>query len=105
MVEASRETLDQIADLLQEYPNQSIRVEGHAVHIYQEGDRAQREQEEVLLPLSEERAQAVVDALVERGIDEGRLSAAGRGGSEPLVPHDNREERWKNRRVEFELVN
>ena len=80
-------------------------MEGHAVHIYHEGERMEREQEEVLLPLSEERAQAVVDALVERGVAEGRLSAAGRGGSEPLVPHEDRENRWKNRRVEFELIN
>ncbi|MDA3949592.1 MAG: gliding motility-associated C-terminal domain-containing protein [Spirochaeta sp.] len=106
VVEENRETLDEIAALLKEYPNQQIRVEGHAVHIYyEEGDVKEREQEEVLLPLSEERAEAIVDALVDRGVDADRLNAVGRGGSEPLVPHEDRENRWKNRRVEFELIN
>ncbi len=63
----------------------------------------EREHEEVLLPLSEERAEVIMEALIDRGVDEDRLSAVGRGGSEPLVPHDDTENRWKNRRVEFEL--
>lgn len=106
VVEENRETLDEIAALLKYYPDQEVRVEGHAVHIYyEESDAKDREQDEVLLPLSEERAEVIVDALVDRGVAADRLSAVGRGGSEPLVPHDDRENRWKNRRVEFELIN
>ncbi|MFP4212317.1 MAG: OmpA family protein [Alkalispirochaeta sp.] len=107
MLEENRETIDRIAELLDEYPDQTVQIEGHAVHIYHDDDdeeRHRREQEEVLLPLSEARAEAIRDALVDRGIDEDRLEAVGRGGDEPLVPHDDRENRWKNRRVEFELV-
>jgi outer membrane protein OmpA-like peptidoglycan-associated protein len=103
MVEENRETLDEIAELLKDYPDQDVVVEGHAVHIYYEGPRKETEQDEVLLPLSEARAEAIIDALTDRGVDEDRLTAAGRGGSEPLVPHDDLENRWKNRRVEFEL--
>lgn len=103
VVEENQETLDEIAALLKEYPDQNVLVEGHALHIYNEGEQMEREQEEVLLPLSEERAEVIVEALVERGVDEERLSAVGRGGSEPLFPHDDYENRWKNRRVEFEL--
>lgn len=105
VVEENRETLDEIASLLKDYPDQEVRVEGHAVHIYyEESDAKDREQDEVLLPLSEERAEVIVDALIDRGVAADRLSAVGRGGSEPLVPHEDRENRWKNRRVEFELI-
>lgn len=103
VVDENEETLDEIAELLKEYPDQNVRVEGHAVHIFHGGEQMENEQEEVLLPLSEERAEVIVEALIERGVDEERLSAVGRGGSEPLFPHDDYENRWKNRRVEFEL--
>jgi len=103
VVEQNRETLDEIAELLKRYPEQQVVIEGHAVHIYYREEAMEREQEEVLLPLSEERAQVILDALVERGVEEDRLSAVGRGGSEPIVPHSDMQNRWKNRRVEFEL--
>ncbi|TVR66973.1 MAG: OmpA family protein, partial [Spirochaetaceae bacterium] len=105
VVENNRETLDTVAEYLAEFPDQDVRIEGHAVHIFFAEERARREQEEVLLPLSEDRALAIKDALVERGIAEERLSVEGFGGSEPVVPHDDMENRWRNRRVEFVLVN
>jgi outer membrane protein OmpA-like peptidoglycan-associated protein len=43
-------------------------------------------------------------ALVERGIEKNRLEAKGLGGREPLVPHTDEANRWKNRRVEFILM-
>ena len=42
-------------------------------------------------------------ALIERGIDGGRMTTTGLGGAEPLVPHGDERNRWKNRRVEFWL--
>lgn len=56
--------------------------------------------------LSEERAQAVVDALVNKNVAEDRLEAIGKGASEPIAENthsdgsDNPEGRQKNRRVE-----
>ncbi|MEQ9569194.1 MAG: OmpA family protein [Longimicrobiales bacterium] len=52
------------------------------------------------LDLSRRRAQAVVDALVARGFDAGRVSADGMGETRPLIsPDDNESARELNRRV------
>ena len=63
-----------------------------------------RSEEEELKPLSRNRAQSVKEALVERGLDQDRMSVVGRGGTDPIVPHTDLDNRWKNRRVEFILV-
>ena len=55
------------------------------------------------MPLSRARAQVLRDALIERGVDPARMTTVGHGGSRPVVPHWDLEERWKNRRVEFVL--
>lgn len=102
--ERNQQTIDRIASILSEYPGRDVRIEGHAVHLYTDEDRREIEQRETLLPLSRNRAAAIREALADRGIDAERLSVTGRGGSEPLVPHTNREDRWRNRRVEFELI-
>jgi outer membrane protein OmpA-like peptidoglycan-associated protein len=75
-------------------------VEGHAVNI----SGTEREQREELIPLSTARAETVREALIERGMDADRISIVGRGGSDPIVPHTDLENRWKNRRVEFILI-
>ncbi|GJM37082.1 MAG: hypothetical protein DHS20C19_04490 [Acidimicrobiales bacterium] len=72
----------------------SIVVEGHTST---EGSDAYN------LDLSDRRAQSVVDDLVARGIDPGRISAIGFGESEPLISPDNDEaSRSINRRVEID---
>lgn len=63
--------------------------------------------DEVNQPLSEDRAEAVADYLVEHGIDEGRLTSSGKGSSEPVAENthpdgrDNPEGRQQTRRVEI----
>ncbi|WP_298889460.1 OmpA family protein [uncultured Serinicoccus sp.] len=58
-------------------------------------------------PLSQDRARAVADYLVEQGIEESRITAEGRGSSEPVAPNthedgrDDPEGRQQNRRVEI----
>ena len=42
--------------------------------------------------------------LVEHGVEAGRLKAAGFGEEIPLVPNDSDENKQKNRRVEFIIL-
>ncbi len=51
--------------------------------------------------LSEKRAKAVCQFLVEKGIDKKRLFPLGKGEKEPKVENTNTENKAKNRRVEF----
>ena len=52
-------------------------------------------------PLSERRAQAIVDQLVKDGIDPSALTAKGYGSSRPVADNATPEGRAHNRRVEF----
>ena len=92
--------IQRLAEIFSRYRNYQIRVEGHAVNL----SGTVQEDEEVLQPLSLSRAESVRQILIESGIDPERVSAAGRGGMEPIVPHSDTAQRWKNRRVEFILI-
>jgi len=91
--------LDRLVQLFDRYPSYRIRIEGHAVNV----TGTEREQTQELVPLAEGRANSVKQALVNRGMNQNRISILGVGGANPLVPHTDRENRWKNRRVEFVL--
>ncbi len=96
--------LNRLAEILQKYRQYEITIEGHAnITKYWDPAQAKQEQEEELIPLSEDRATRVLEALVERGISRNRLTAQGVGGSKPIVDFRDEENRWKNRRVEFIL--
>lgn len=101
---ANVEALDRVYEVLRRYPTYDIRIEGHAVSVlWEDPPRAQREQEQVLLPLSLARAEAIKRALVQRGINAARITTRGFGGAFPVVPHGDEANRWKSRRVEFVL--
>ncbi|MFZ5433722.1 MAG: OmpA family protein [Calditrichota bacterium] len=53
------------------------------------------------LKLSEARANAVRDWLIAKGIAPERLTAAGFGPDKPVAPNDTKENKQKNRRIEF----
>lgn len=92
--------IDRLIEVFSKYPQYRIVIEGHANNI----SGTEREEVEELQPLSTGRAQAVKDQLVERGMDPDRVDVVGKGGTIPLVPFSDEENRWKNRRVEFILI-
>jgi outer membrane protein OmpA-like peptidoglycan-associated protein len=98
-----------IARALNRFPDYKITVEGHSNPTTPAGT-PERERDEAgtpgeigLRPLSEQRAQAVVNDLVTREIDQSRLTAVGMGGSRTVADWNDDDENWKNRRVEFLL--
>jgi len=92
--------LKRLVEIFKKYKNYRILVEGHAVNV----SGTEREDKEELIPLSLARAQTVKEALIKGGIKTQRIETAGRGGKNPIVPHTDLEQRWKNRRVEFILL-
>ncbi len=103
-LESNLSTLRRLAQILERYPDDAIVVEGHAAHVYLESaESIAREQRDELLPLSRDRSEEVMKALMILGIDRDRMTIEAYGGLRPVVPHENAEERWKNRRVEFLL--
>lgn len=92
--------LDDLAKKLAKFPGYRIRLVGHAVSIYWDNPAlGKAEQQDVLIPLSKARADAVMKALVARGLDETRFTTEGVGASDQLVPDSNLKDRWQNRRV------
>lgn len=89
------EKLDVIVKVLQRDPGATARVEGHA-------DKRKTSQHEYNMKLSERRAKAVVDYLVNTGgIDRTRLVYKGYGFTRPVAPNDTEENMQKNRRTEI----
>lgn len=98
-------TLQRLFEIFKKYSAYQIRIEGHAnITRYWSESEAEKENKEELIPLSLARAEAVKQVLVKLGLDGNRISVIGLGGSSPIVPFDDEENRWKNRRVEFILI-
>jgi len=100
-------TLDLLAAKLKvpTFTDYKVRLEGHAVMInWDNKAKGDAEQKAVLIPLSKSRADAIENALIDRGISADRLVTAGVGATDPVVPDSDFANRWKNRRVEFYLI-
>ena len=98
-------TIKRLAEIFKKYGSYKIQIEGHANLVnFDNPGLAKKEQEQELLPLSQQRADAIRSALIAQGIDAGRISTVGVGAAAPVVPFSDLDNRWKNRRVEFVLV-
>jgi outer membrane protein OmpA-like peptidoglycan-associated protein len=94
--------LRRIAQVLNKFNTYRVRVEGHA-NPTARTEKERRQEQAELQVLSEARAKAVVDYLVNLGVERSRLSYFGIGAARPIVGIDDRDNWWKNRRVEFLL--
>ena len=98
-------SLEKIGDILRKFPEYSLEIHGHAVSLlYYDAVQSDREHREVLIPLSEARAEVLRDVFVGYGADESRFALYGFGKSRPLVPFSDLDGRAINRRVEFYLI-
>ncbi|HVR37741.1 MAG TPA: OmpA family protein [Thermoanaerobaculia bacterium] len=90
----SRATLRGLAENFQRYPENYIDVEGHT---------DSTGSDDYNLALSERRADAVRDYLVNQGLEPSHVSARGFGESQPKEPNDTPDGRQLNRRVEIHI--
>ena len=105
-IENNTRVLKRVAEILDKFKDYNVTIEGHANNITGTEAEETTDSEEygrALVPLSKERAEFVKQKLVEFGVSESRLSTTGAGGRKPIVPREDTENWWKNRRVEFIL--
>ncbi len=88
--------LDSIVSVLKTHPETSVLIEGHT-----DSRGSERANER----LSTQRADAVRQALVERGIADTRLRTRGLGEAHPIADNSTEEGRQQNRRVELVFSN
>ncbi|TNJ42321.1 OmpA family protein [Phaeobacter sp. B1627] len=92
----ARSFLDVLADVVNRCPDMKVEVAGHT----DAWGKAQWN-----LELSRQRAVAVAKYLMEKGASQSRLVPVGYGETRPLVGNDTVENRAKNRRIEFKVLN
>jgi len=91
----SEPELDRLVILLNENPTLEIELGGHTDN---QGSSSAN------LKLSEDRALAIMNFLIDNGINKKRLSFKGYGGTKPIASNSSAETRQKNRRVEITIM-
>jgi len=90
-----RGDLRSVADSLQKYPDTTVQVVGHTDST---GSASYNQ------TLSERRANAVADVLIDGGVPFSRIRAFGRGEDQPIASNLTPEGRTQNRRVEIVIL-
>jgi outer membrane protein OmpA-like peptidoglycan-associated protein len=86
--------LTKVGDIVAKYSDDRVRIEGHTDST---GSDAYNQK------LSEERASAVKQVLMGRGVQEAQITALGLGESKPVADNATAAGRSKNRRVELHI--
>ncbi len=84
--------LNQVAAILNENPNVNIEIQGHTDNVGPEPSNQ---------TISEWRAGEVRAYLINKGVDEKRLTRVGYGSTHPLADNSTEEGRKQNRRITF----
>ena len=84
--------LDDVAKVLSENTSYLVEIQGHTDNV---GKKAANQL------LSENRAKAVREYLIKKGIAETRMTSNGYGDTKPVLPNTTAANKAKNRRVEF----
>lgn len=92
----SKPLLDNLYDIVNRCPELAIEIGGHTDS---DGSTGANQS------LSERRAASVGAYLQDKGIPKGRMQIVGYGEAEPLVPNTSRENKAKNRRIAFSVLN
>ncbi len=87
--------LDRIIELMDNDPAISLLIEGHSDS---QGNQVNN------LALSQRRADAARAYIIERGINEFRVEALGRGDTEPVNDNETIDGRQVNRRLEIQMI-
>ena len=95
LLAGARERLAKVSGIVMAYPGLHLDIEGHTDSVGSD---------EYNLQLSQKRAQAVRDYLVQQGIPDGAIASRGLGKSTPVATNDTAEGRQQNRRVELVLT-
>lgn len=92
---ASKSAIENIVYLMKAYPQMSVELRGHTDNLNSTGDPEYNQK------LSQKRADAVKEAIVQAGIARARISATGYGETRPIADNSTEEGRARNRRTEF----
>ena len=99
--------LNRIAEILNKFKDYRVTIVGHANRLTDNEAEETTDNPNLwgpaLQPLSAARAEYVKQYLVKKGINAARLTTEGKGGSELVVDFRDKDNNWKNRRVEFIL--
>ena len=91
LTSGSSARLDTIVEYLTHKPSARIEISGHTDNVGKAKDNQR---------LSQQRAEAVRDYLVAKGIDASRIQTVGHGDGQPIASNDTAEGRQQNRRIE-----
>jgi len=95
VLKASFGLLNQVVQVLNDFPKMRVRIEGHTDSVGGETFN---------LKLSQRRAESVRDYLVAKGIAADRLEAVGYGLTRPIASNKTKKGRAQNRRTEFHVI-
>lgn len=102
--EANMQSLRKVKEIFAKYTGYVLGLEAHALNVFSQGSEKYYKEETVLIPLTENRAEAVKGALMELGMDNEDITTEAFGGQFPIAEVDQKSIRWKNRRVEFIMI-